>query len=147
MHSISEDLKISLFSLMRFYSGAQYALEELSSNHSYAQSSNGRHVKEVAIKTSKLMEEILLSMGYAIRPFVIESHKFRFVSNPPLRQGAVFFPGGGIAFEHTRDELCMQVTEQARFIADRFLPDSWDYFKEEMIELSRDSEIANLRIK
>ena len=146
MHSISEESKINLFSLMRFYSGAQYALEELSLNPSYAQSSNGRHVKEVAVKTSKLMEDMLLGMGYAIRPFVIESHQFRFVSNPPLRQGAVFFRGGGIAFEHTRDDLCMQVTDQARIVADRFLPDSWDFFKEELIELYHNSDIATLRI-
>lgn len=147
MKSYSDELKQKLFDLMRFYSGAEYALAELRNNPSYNASRNGALVRTNAPKVIDLIGEILHQIGYEIRAF---SHtpdgSPKLYINGPKDMGDILRDGSGaIAFVHSDENLSMAVGEQARFVSDRFLPESWNYLLEEIHILCSDDEVNALR--
>lgn len=147
MENISDELKQKLFDLMRFYSGAEYAIAELKDNPSFNASQNGVFVREKAPKVIDLIGKILNEIGYQIRAF---SHSPdgspKFCMNEPKDMGSILRDdAGSIAFVHENKELTMVVGEQARFVSDRFLPISWEDFLGEIQGLCQDEEIGSLR--
>ncbi|TBL47977.1 hypothetical protein EYY98_20085 [Obesumbacterium proteus] len=147
MESYSDELKQKLFDLMRFYSGAEYALAELRNNSSFNASRNGALVRTNAPKVIDLIGKVLHMIGYEIRAFSrTPDGSPKFYSNKPKDMGGILIDGAGsIAFVHSDENLTMVVGEQARFASDRFLPDSWDYLLKEIHTLCRDSEVNALR--
>ena len=147
MKSYSDELKQKLFDLMRFYSGAEYALAELRSDPSYNASRNGAFVRTNAPKVIDLIGEVLRQIGYEIRAFSrTPDGSPKLYINEPKEMGGILRDGAGsIAFVHSDKKLSMAVGEQARFVSDRFLPDSWDYLLEEIRILCSDAEVNALR--
>lgn len=147
MDNYSDELKQKIFDLTRFYSGAEYALAELKDNPSFNASRNGAFVRSNAPKVIDLIGTMLNKVGYEIRAYSPSADGSpKFYANEPKEMGGILRDGvGSIAFIHENQELTMIVNEQARFVSDRFLPESWDYLFEEIQALCADAEIGRLR--
>ncbi|CAI1685222.1 hypothetical protein [Serratia fonticola] len=87
-----------------------------------------------ALYTSTKLEKVIVNWGYKIIPYIVNDNKPEVVSNPPGKQGDVFFvvPQGGIAFSHPNGTVLEGDRQGIRFAADRFLPESFDQFKIEI---------------